>query len=296
MISVRRILCPVDFSDLSRHALAHAAVLARWYEAELVTLYATPLAPDVPPLPMRMSSVLAPFDARAMAGELQAFAGPVTEGVARVQKIVRPGAAALVILDCARELEADLLVLGTHGRTGFERLMLGSVTEKVVRKAACPVLTIPRGAEARPDRPLFPRVLCGVDFAESSARALRYALSLAEEAEGRLSLLHVVEWLPEEPLPGAHGDAQLFQESLVTEARRRLAELVPREARDWCEVETSVRCGKPYQEILRAAAVDRAELIVLGVHGHGVIDRMLFGSTTQQVVRQALCPVLTVRT
>jgi nucleotide-binding universal stress UspA family protein len=201
-----------------------------------------------------------------------------------------------VILDYAAQIEADLVVIGTHGRTGFERLMLGSVTEKVVRKARCPVLTVPRGAELAAGQPVFRRVLCGVDFSDASDRALEYALSLAEEANGTLTLVHVLEWLGEPSLLGPSPfDLQAYRRALTSEAQRLLESRVPADARDWCQATAVVREGKPYQELLRAATDTGADLLVLGVHGRGVIDRMLFGSTLQQVVRQAACPVLTVR-
>ena len=230
-----------------------------------------------------------------MAGELRAFTAEVAATGPRLQLIVRPGAAAPVILDLARGLGADLLVLGTHGRSGLQRLVLGSVAEKVVRRAPCPVLTVPCAVEGHPDKPVFEHVLCGVDFLETSQRAVEYALSLAEEANGRLTLLHTIEWVPDERHPThATFGLNLYRQAVLTEARARLAELVPAEARDWCQVDMRVACGEPSVEILRAAAAERADLVVLGAGHPGPIDRMLFGSTAPQVLRQAPCPVLTV--
>lgn len=110
-------------------------------------------------------------------------------------------------------------------------------------------------------------------------------------------MLHAVEWLPDKSLEDYPGfDADRHRRSLLEDVRKRVEALVPEEARNWCEPDARIVCGKPYQEILRVAHTDAADLIVLGVHGHGPIDRMLFGSTAQQVVRQAECAVLTVRT
>jgi nucleotide-binding universal stress UspA family protein len=134
-----------------------------------------------------------------------------------------------------------------------------------------------------------------VDFLETSQRAVEYALSLAEEANGRLTLLHTIEWVPDEGRPThATFGLNLYRQAVLTEARARLAELVPAEARDWCQIDMRVACGEPSAEILRAAAAERADLVVLGAGHPGPIDRMLFGSTTPQVLRQASCPVLTV--
>ena len=297
MIRIGRIVCPVDFSEGSRRALERAAVLARWYEAELVALHAVPLVPALFPLAPGVShATLEPFDVEAMARELETFTAGLAAKTPRLQLMVRSGAAAPVILDLARELEADLLVLGTHGHSGFRRLRLGSVAEKVVREAPCPVLTVPGAAEGHLDDAVFKHVLCGVDFSESSRRAVEYALSLAEEANGRLTLLHTIEWVPDgSDATHATFGTKMYRQSLVAEARARLAELVPAEARDWCQIEIRVACGEPEVEIVRAAATERADLLVLGSGHPGPIDRMLFGSTTTQVLRQAWCPVFTVR-
>ena len=297
MIRLRRVVCPVDFSEFSRRALEHASVLARWYEAELVALYVVPLMPSLFPLVPGMSTAtLEPVDLEAKGRALQTFAAGVAAKVPTLQSMVRSGSAAPVILDVARELEADLLVLGTHGRSGLQRLMLGSLTETVMRKALCPVLTVPKAAEAQPGGPVFHHVLCGVDSSAASPRALEYALSLAAATNGRLTLLHTIEWVPDEfrPAQTTFG-VNLYRQSLVTEARARLAELVPAEAWDSCHIDIRVTCGEPSVEILRAAAAERADLVVLGAGRPGPIDRMLFASTTQQVVRQASCPVLTVQ-
>ena len=297
MIHIRQILCPVDFSSFARRALDHAAVLARWYEAELTVLHVSPLMPTLFGLePAVNAATLAPFDQEALARELQTFARETARATPRTSLVVRSGPAAATILDYAVESKADLIVLGTHGRTGFERLMLGSVTEKVVRKASCPVLTVPQGMAEAAERRVFGRILCPVDFSPASDRAAQYALSLAQEAKGCLTLVHVAEWLPDESFSRYPGfDVAHVRKSILTDARVRAEALVPDEARDWCETEIRIVCGKPYQEILRMASNHGADLIVMGVHGHGPVDRLLFGSTPQQVVRQAECPVLTIR-
>jgi nucleotide-binding universal stress UspA family protein len=297
VIRIRQILCPIDFSPFARRALDHAALLARWYEAELTVLHVSPQLPTLFAMePAPNAATLAPFDREALGRELLKFVGETVNIAPRSQLVVRAGAAAGTILDFAAESKADLIVLGTQGRTGFERFMLGSVTEKVVRKARCPVLTVPRGATDGPERPLFGRILCAVDFSPAADRAAQYALSLAQEAKSHLTMLHVVEWLPDESFSRYPGfDADHFRKSLLTDARARLESLVPEEARAWCEVDTRVVCGKPYEEIARIAHNDAADLVVLGVHGHGPVDRLLFGTTPQQVVRLVECPVLTVR-
>jgi nucleotide-binding universal stress UspA family protein len=196
-------------------------------------------------------------------------------------------------------MHADLLVIGTHGGSGFERLVLGSVTEKVLRKARCPVLTVPRRlSDPVPSGPvLFKRILCAVDFSESSMHALKYALSLAQEADGCLTVMHVLA--PE--LVGAvgigeeHVSLAALHRQGEEEARQQLEMAVPQSARAYCKAESILLRGKPWREILQVASDRQAELIVMGVQGRGAADLLFFGSTTHHVVRQAVCPVLTLR-
>jgi nucleotide-binding universal stress UspA family protein len=200
------------------------------------------------------------------------------------------------IVRLAGELPADLIVMGTHGLSGFERFMLGSVTEKVLRKAPCPVLTVPRAID--PDllpTVLYRTIVCGIDFSRPADRALQYALSLAQESGGRIVLVHALEWFAEEePRLSAHFNVSEFRRSLEADARSQMASLVPEAARTWCEPEPLIVHGKAYRELLRIAADRRADLIVLGVRGRSVADLAFFGSTAQHVLRQATCPVLTV--
>lgn len=199
------------------------------------------------------------------------------------------------ILVQANLLHADLVVMGTHGRSGFERLFLGSTAEKVLRKARCPVMTVPPGApDAMPRGPApFKRVLCAVDFSASSTVALRYALSLAQENRGSLTLIHAIEALPlyYDFTPPAVVDLDAWS----AEARRRLRDMVPESTRASCSITHVVRLGKPYRQILEMASELQADLIVLGVQGRGAADLFFFGSTTHHILREATCAVLTLR-
>jgi nucleotide-binding universal stress UspA family protein len=194
-------------------------------------------------------------------------------------------------------LPADLLVMGTHGRSGFDRLLLGSVTEKILRKAPCPVLTVPPHAPGSPqDEVAFRRILCPLDFSPSSLQAVGFALDLARQANGTVTLLHVIEWLAEEDPEGfARLDVPKFREQLVEDARRRMQTFVADEPRTWCEVQDVVAIGRAHREIFRRAEADGTDLIVMGAQGRGAAGRLFFGSTTEQVVRAAACPVLSVR-
>lgn len=185
--------------------------------------------------------------------------------------------------------------MGTHGRSGFERLFLGSTTEKVLRKARCAVMTVPPGAPSvMPRGPVpFTRILCAVDFSDTSKVALGYAVSLARESNAAVTLAHVIETRPlyYDFSPPPVFDVMAWYE----EARGRLRELVPDAVRASCTVKEAVREGSPYREILHLATELDVDLIVLGVSGRGAADRFFFGSTTHHVIREARCAVLTLR-
>jgi nucleotide-binding universal stress UspA family protein len=304
-INIQRILCPIDFSETSRHALDHAAALARWYEAQISLLYVHPVLAITsmsPGLPLMPGVMLTPVDRAAVAASLEAFAkDEVGAGLSMTREVLE-GNAASEIATYAREHGMQLIVLGTHGRSGFERLAMGSVAEKVLRTAECPVLTVPPRVPDRVPVPaaLFRHVLCAIDFSPCSMEALSYATSIAQEGGGTLTVLYVAELLPDDigPLTGDFVDASPFRDYLVRAQAERTARLeaaVPATVREFCTVETLMAPGKPYREILRVAANKDTDLIVLGVHGHNPFDRLFFGSTAQHVVRAARCPVLTVR-
>lgn len=305
MIDIRKILCPVDFSEHSRRAFEHAVAIARWYGSTITALHvssAAPVAAYAPGSPVLESTLLTPADRERLAAEVARFADAANAPGVPVEIAIAEGSVSREIL--AHAVHADLLVIGTHGRSGFDRLVLGSVTEKVLRKAECPVLTVPRGApDADPAAPVaFKRILCPVDFSATSGRALDYALSLAQEADACLTVLHVMTYQTEVTPEMSESlaaypelSASDFRRICEEQARERLAAAVPDTVRAYCTVETMLTTGTPYREILRVAAEQQADLIVMGVQGRGAVDLLFFGSTTQHVVRQSVCPVLTLR-
>jgi nucleotide-binding universal stress UspA family protein len=196
----------------------------------------------------------------------------------------------------AEALRADLLVMGTHGRSGFERLFLGSVTEKVIRSTKVPVLTVPAPLE-RTTAVRYKAILCPIEFSDPSMRALEYALRMAQETDAHLVLLHVIEALAEEARLGevSHFTVPEYFRHLEHDARARLKAAVPDDARRWCTPDERVSFGKASQRIVELAGEMTADIIVMGVHGAGALHRRLFGSTTHHVIREAQCPVLTLR-
>lgn len=304
MVTFTRLLCPVDFSDASRHALDQAVVVAKWFDARLTVLhvYNRILLP-VPGLatPAYGGGVsLDPAEVERLHEQTRAFVADSSADPTKVEVMLEAGQPVPHILAVAG-VRADLVVMGTHGTSGFEHLVLGSVTEKVLRKATCPVLTVPPRAPAASVLP-FKRILCAVDFSESSLAAAKTAFALAQEADAQLDLVHVLDWPSDDAVgwsveaPGGPiFDLDGYRQALETAGASRLQALVPAEARTWCRPRTRVVHGKPHREILEVAAAEKTDLIVLGVRGRNAVDLAMFGSTTNQVVRGATCPVLTVR-
>jgi nucleotide-binding universal stress UspA family protein len=242
-------------------------------------------------------ALLNPETCAGLRAAVEAFAAPAVEQGLAVDVALREGDAAGEVLREATARQADLVVLGTHGRGGFQHLVLGSVAEKVLRRCACPVLTVPARAAEAPLRVPFARLLCALDFSPASLEALRYALALAQEANAELLLLHVIEELPEAE-PSVYSplfDVPGYRRALESAARARLRALVPDEARAWCRPSELVGHGKAWREVLHVAREQQADLIAMGVQGRGALDLALFGSTAHHVIRGGACPVLTLR-
>ncbi|HUG54839.1 MAG TPA: universal stress protein [Vicinamibacteria bacterium] len=292
MISVSRILCPTDFSPLSRRALDHAVALARWYEADVTVLHVPPSAPMpasevayVPP------AEPAPEVRERLRTELHGFVEPARRAGICVRLELGQGDVAREVVARTEKGEADLVVVGTHGRHGLERLVLGSVTERVLRHAACPVLTVSPRVVGEPSA-RFETVLCPVDLSPSSAHTVREAAAVAEEAQARLVLLHVIAGPSYPPMRVPPGfDSRAYREDVTAAVSGRLWRLLPEGGG---AAEVAVVWGSPHPEIVHQARGRKAGLVVMGAHG-GPLGSTLFGSTAHSVVRTAPCPVLVIR-
>ncbi len=207
---IRRILCPVDCSEFSASVLAYAAAFAKLFGSEITVLHV--FATAVP----RASSETYPAwllqvaEARkSIADELHLLLAPLSDAGVTVRTQIAEGNTASEIVRHAAEHDVDLVVMGTHGRSGFDRLTLGSVAEKVLRKAPCPVLTIPPGVARSATEVSVRQILCPTDFSTCSEQALDFALSLAERANATVTALRVVETIDARPeLSGAMAELQ----------------------------------------------------------------------------------------
>jgi nucleotide-binding universal stress UspA family protein len=288
-----RILCPVDFSECSIKAYDYAYSLALRYGAKLYIEHVIPILTAAYPYynfpDVAVNSIYWDLSRDADSRLQEMMKHRSTKGL-EAEMVVHKGLVPESILSYAQNLQADMIVLGTHGRRGLDRLVMGSVTEAVLRKAPCPVLAVRKPAHdfVHPEQIQEPvhlrRILLCTDFSACAQRAGHYALSLAQEYNAELALLHVIEDFPEEKAA-----------AVMREAQRKLEDLVPPEARYWCTVKPAVRFGKPYAEIIQVAVEQQTDVAVLGVRGRSTLDLAIFGSTTHRVLQLGPCPVLAVQ-
>jgi nucleotide-binding universal stress UspA family protein len=292
MLELKLIVCPVDFSEFSARAYRHAQSLAEHYRAKLLALHVVELY-------RHLSLDFAPASLYDEACEalcengrqhLHEFVENHTHKEIQPQMVVTRGMPADVILSVAQAHEANVIVMGTHGRRGFDRLMLGSVTDRVMRTAPCPVLVVGRsphdsaatGDDQGPNHRLI-RILFCADFSQDSEHALKYALSAREEYDAELTLLHVLE-----------GPTAEMGTAALSAAAEKLGQLIPADGRKSPKFKTAVRVGKPYQQIIEFAQQTQTDLVGMGVRGRGALDVAVFGSTTYRVMQLGPCPVLVV--
>jgi nucleotide-binding universal stress UspA family protein len=300
MITFERILCSTDLSEASVPSLKYASALARRYGAHVTVLHVVPsFEPMTVPAAgfMYPMQVVSPMSRDEVLREMHKLVAGAGVEATNTTFVAEAGDPARMIVEQSLAAATDLVVMGTHGRSGFERLLIGSVAEKVLRKAPCPLLLVPPHAAVGTSADVtFRNILCPLDFSPSALQALGFALELAREGKATVRVLYAVELLPEEELrTNAHFNVPEYRQHVVEDALGRLNTLLAGESRSSIAVEPMVAVGRAYREILRVAADAPTDLIVMGAQGRGGLGLTLFGSTTQQVVRAATCPVLTVR-
>jgi nucleotide-binding universal stress UspA family protein len=297
MIQFAHILCPIDFSDASIRALTYAAAFAAWYGAELEVLHVVPAFEESgEPQERHRTSRREPMSREDITAAMRRSLRDVGALGVSPKLLAREGRVHEAIAARAHEQPSDLLVMGTHGRSGFNRLLLGSVTEKVLRTVRCPVLTVSPAAAAMTTATVaFEQILCPIDYSPSAARALQYALELGRQTGGCVSVLYALEYMdPEEPCEHVDFDIRRHRQHFVEHARARLHSQLTQASTSSGEINEIVAIDRAYKAILHTAAAMKADLIVMGAQGTGGLELMVYGSNTQHVVRAATCPVLTV--
>jgi len=287
-LSIKNILYATDFSPAAEVALPYVKGLARQYGATVHGVHVRFPAsyPDADPEALPEFTKAAQEQAKIEAELLHEMLADVPHEVS-----VCAGKFWPTILDIVRRQSIDLIVIGTRGRTGVGKVLLGSVAEEIFRLAPCPVLTVgPHISKDTGRRLKMKEILYAIDFTPESLSALPYALSLAQENQARLTVLHVFG----EPEIGELVHPKNYVESTL----RQLRELVSTEAKSWCEIDFRVEQGPAAEKILEVAVALGADLIVLGVRGaagHMGSTTHLLRPTAHRIVIQAECPVLTVR-
>jgi len=294
-IQAQNILFTTDFSPAAAAALPYALAFARWYEAKLFVGHAVPPEPHLS-VPMAHLATEIGSHWPGARRRMEEFTRADSLRQAQYEVLMEQGELWEVLAEMIQLHAIDFLVLGTHGRQGLKKLVLGSSAERIFRMADCPVLTVgPKAAHPDVKFESFKHILFATDFSPASLHALPYALSIAEENQSCLTLLHLVALVPMQ----TRGPAvpMQSQDSAREVAMRQLQALLPRDANAWCQPTLLVRFEFPTDGILRTAAEQKADLIVMGVHKTAAprAAAHLPWAIAYDVVCDAPCPVLTVR-
>ena len=297
-VQLKKIICTTDFSELSYYSVYYGIALAREFKAKLYLCHVIDLS----------SSVI--YGETTFALEIQndnledyAFSKMKTlmqDKDIEWEPIVTSGRAADEIARIAQEKNIDMVIIATRGRSGLKRLVLGSVTEHLMRLSPCPLLAV-RASESdiKPsfDEDIkFNRILVGCDFSRDSILAYEHALSLAQEFQSEIHLAHVIAPPIYKDLPKSINETrEKLRQDLRVELKERLKGMVPVEAHNWCTPKTVLLAGQPHEELSKYALVQDMDLVVLGVRGHSLVESLFVGSTTDRVVRQTPCPILSIR-
>jgi len=296
-VQFKNILCATDFSDFSNQTVNYGVALANEFGARLIVCHVIDLS---------SVAIYGEFQLDPV-GQQNRIIEDATEQLETLtgdqpvewEPLITVGKPADEILRAVDEKDIDLVISATRGRSGLKRLILGSVTERLMLTLPCPLLVL-RSPEhdflSVPDREIkLKKILVGCDFSPDSGQALNHALSLAQEFQAELHLANVIE-PPAQPnlLKGETSATEEIQEDYRILLSQKLKDMVPEEARNWCTPQTSILEGQPYEELAKYAESNAIDMIVMGIRGHGLVKTLFLGSTTDRVVRRAPCPVLSV--
>jgi nucleotide-binding universal stress UspA family protein len=286
MLSIQRILFPTDFSDGATRAFSQAVYLADRHDAELhIVNVAEPGGESERTLPVSPEVLHEWLDASGIEAE-------TLEKLTIVQKRFESGVPAERLVAYVEDRDVDLVVMGTHGRRGVQRMLLGSVTEEVLRKVPCPVFTVQADVEEEAGTTVR-RILVPVDFSDASEMAVQHATEIAQTYGAEVHLLHVVE---EVVYPSAYGiePPSMQSQDVVLRVEQALGRMA-REELGYEHVQVSSTIGYAPMTILDYAQENAIDLIVIATHGRSGLDRVLLGSVAERVIRQSPVPVFVVK-
>lgn len=318
-----KIMCAIDFSDFTHMIVSYGKSLASEFDARLYLCHIVPT--------LMVSSHLSSYiDYSGIESEQIRHARERLEEIKKEFNIhceilvsVSVGHVADQIEQITQQNKIDLVIAATNGGSGVVRFLAGSVTNKLVKILSCPLLVLHAKSDGTASQIVekikLNRILVGCDFSPDSRLAFDYALSLAQEFQTQLYLAHVAPTAPVELKmsdsvrlrdnrvsgwtvfgygePGEKSTDEALQkkEQWSKQIETRLLEMVPEESRNWCTPVTIMLSGQPYQELIDYADSINADMIVLGIRGHSLLEKFLVGSTTDRVISRASCPVLAVR-
>jgi nucleotide-binding universal stress UspA family protein len=284
-IAIQNILFATDFSPAANAAAAFAIQLGKSYGAKVYGVYVNPF---------ENYAVAAPEAWAAVADTREERAKEYTERLnaqlrsVKHEVLIGEGNIWEELSDVVKAKQIDLMVIGTHGRTGLGRVVLGSVAEEILRQAPCPVLTVGPQVTLQAEKAADLReILYATDLAVEHPAAAPYAVSLAQETQAHLALLYVID--------SRKTGGEFVPERLAETKVEKLHKLISKEAEMWCEPRYIVEEGIPGDKILEVAARQNSDLIVLGAQPASWLSTHLTAGTVHQVVSGAKCPVLTVR-
>jgi nucleotide-binding universal stress UspA family protein len=284
-IALKNILFATDFSPAATAALPFAIQIARAYGAKVHGVHINPFENYAVAAPEAWAAMAETADQRV--NQDTARLHEQLRGVEH-EALVGEGNIWETLSRVIEEKKINLIILGTHGRTGLGRALLGSVAEEILRQAPCPVLTVGPHVTLQPEKAAQMReILYATDLATDFPAAAPYAVSLAQEAQAELALLYVLD-------NRKTGEIEI-PPYLAAHQVERLHKLVSQEAELWCEPRYIVEQGAPAEKILETAEKLGAALIVLGAQPSNWLVTHMNSGTVHNVVTQAKCPVLTVR-
>ncbi|MCP4626813.1 MAG: universal stress protein [bacterium] len=296
-VQFKKILSATEFSEFSNHTVDYGVALAKEFGADLhichvIDLSSVAIYGEFQLDPVGQQDRIME-DANAQLEEL------VGNQPVAWEPLITVGKPADEISRAVEDKNIDLVITATRGRSGFKRLILGSVTERLMRTLSCPLLVVRSHEHEFVDKPKqeikLQKILVGCDFSPDSGQAIVYGLSLAQEFLAELHLVHVIEppaqpnLIIEESL--VRGENQDDYQNLLIQ---KLKDMVPDEAANWCTPQIGILEGQPYDELVKYADTREIDMIVLGVRGHGLVKTLFLGSTTDRVIRNSPCPVLSV--
>ncbi len=297
-VHLRRIMCTTDFSECSRFTVPYGVALAREFGAMLYVCHVVDL-PAVAVYGEAMGD--GGLDRKSIRTQAEEGLGDLMrEYSIEWAPLVAEGRTAHEIEALAVEKEVDLVISATHGRSGLKRLVMGSVTERLMRRLHCPLLVVRSAAHGMQkvafEKVSFDKVLVGLDFSPDSDLAFEHGLSLSQQFQSELHLVHVIEPSVYRDLLKLQTDpAALNREDLRVELKEKMNSMIPKEALNWCSPKISLLAGQPHEELAKYALVNDMDLVVLGFRGQGLMETVFVGSTTARAVRGAVCPVLSIR-